>query len=90
MNKPPKVLNSPSVELLEKGDERISVKFKNVPREYVNALRRLAISEVPTLAIDDVVMIDNSSVVHDEAVAHRLGMIPLRTESQAVCDASRL
>jgi len=73
-------LNSPSVELLEKGDERISVKFKNVPREYVNALRRLAISEVPTLAIDDVVMIDNSSVVHDEAVAHRLGMIPLRTD----------
>ena len=80
MNKSPKVLNSPSVELLEKGDERIRVKFKNVPREYVNALRRLAISEVPTLAIDDVVMIDNSSVVHDEAVAHRLGMIPLRTD----------
>jgi DNA-directed RNA polymerase subunit D len=76
----PKILNSPSVELLEKVDERISVKFKNVPREYVNALRRLAISEVPTLAIDDVVMIDNSSVVHDEAVAHRLGMIPLRTD----------
>jgi DNA-directed RNA polymerase subunit D len=76
----PKVLISPSVELLEKVDERISVKFKNFPREYVNALRRLAISEVPTLAIDDVVMIDNSSVVHDEAVAHRLGMIPLRTD----------
>ena len=73
-------MNSPTVELLEKVDERISVKFKNVPREYVNALRRLAISEVPTLAIDDVVMIDNSSVVHDEAVAHRLGMIPLRTD----------
>jgi DNA-directed RNA polymerase subunit D len=80
LNNSPKVLNSPSVELLEKVDERISVKFKNVPREYVNALRRLAISEVPTLAIDDVVMIDNSSVVHDEAVAHRLGMIPLRTD----------
>lgn len=80
MNNSPKVLNSPSVELLEKVDERISVKFKNVPREYVNALRRLAISEVPTLAIDDVVMVDNSSVVHDEAVAHRLGMIPLRTD----------
>jgi DNA-directed RNA polymerase subunit D len=80
LNNSSKVLNSPSVELLEKVDERISVKFKNVPREYVNALRRLAISEVPTLAIDDVVMIDNSSVVHDEAVAHRLGMIPLRTD----------
>ena len=73
-------MNSPSVELLEKDNERISVKFKNIPREYINALRRLAISEVPTLAIDDVVMIDNSSVVHDEAIAHRLGMIPLHTD----------
>jgi DNA-directed RNA polymerase subunit D len=80
LTKSSKVLNSPSFELLEKGYERIIVKFKNVPREYVNALRRLAISEVPTLAIDDVVMIDNSSVVHDEAVAHRLGMIPLHTD----------
>jgi DNA-directed RNA polymerase subunit D len=76
----PKILNSPSIELIDKADERISVKFKNIPREYVNALRRLAISEVPTLAIDDVVMIENSSVVHDEAVAHRLGMIPLYTD----------
>ena len=74
------ILNAPSIELIEKADERISLKFKNIPREYVNALRRLAISEVPTLAIDDVVMIENSSVVHDEAVAHRLGMIPLYTD----------
>ena len=76
----PKTLDSTSVELIEKADERISIKFKHVPREYINAIRRLAISEVPTLAIDDVVMIENSSVVHDEAVAHRLGMIPLFTD----------
>lgn len=74
------VLASPSVEVVEKSDERIVVKFTNVPRQYVNSLRRLAISEVPTLAIDDVVMLENSSVMHDEAVAHRLGLIPLRTD----------
>lgn len=71
---------SPSVEVVEKSNERIVVKFNNIPRQYVNALRRLAISEVPTLAIDDVVMLENSSVMHDEAVAHRLGLIPLRTD----------
>jgi len=71
---------SPSVEVVEKSDERIVVKFNNVPRQYVNSLRRLAISEVPTLAIDDVVILENSSVMHDEAVAHRLGLIPLRTD----------
>jgi len=73
-------LASPSVDVVEKSDERIVLKFNNVPRQYVNSLRRLAISEVPTLAIDDVVMLENSSVMHDEAVAHRLGLIPLRTD----------
>jgi DNA-directed RNA polymerase subunit D len=73
-------LASPSVDVIEKSAERIVVRFNNVPRQYVNSLRRLAISEVPTLAIDDVVMLENSSVMHDEAVAHRLGLIPLRTD----------
>ncbi|HJS83450.1 MAG TPA: DNA-directed RNA polymerase subunit D [Nitrososphaera sp.] len=71
---------SPSVDIIEKSPDRIVVMFNNVPRQYVNSLRRLAISEVPTLAIDDVVMLENSSVMHDEAVAHRLGLIPLRTD----------
>ena len=71
---------SPSVEVVEKSNERIVVKFNNIPRQYVNALRRLSIGEVPTLAVDDVVILENSSVMHDEAVAHRLGLIPLRTD----------
>jgi DNA-directed RNA polymerase subunit D len=73
-------LASSSVEVVEKSNERIVVRFSNIPRQYVNSLRRLAISEVPTLAIDDVVVLENSSVMHDEAVAHRLGLIPLRTD----------
>ena len=71
---------SQSIEILEKEDERITVKFNNIPRQYINAIRRLSISEVPTLAIDDVVILENSSVMHDEAIAHRLGLIPLRTD----------
>jgi DNA-directed RNA polymerase subunit D len=73
-------LASASVGVDEKSNERIVVRFSNIPRQYVNSLRRLAISEVPTLAIDDVVVLENSSVMHDEAVAHRLGLVPLRTD----------
>jgi len=34
-------------------------------------------AEVPTLSIEDVNMSNNTSVLFDEVVAHRLGMIPL-------------
>ena len=69
-----------SINILEKTDEKIILQFNNIPRQYLNAIRRIAISEVPTLAVDDVVILENSSVMHDEAIAHRLGLIPLRTE----------
>jgi DNA-directed RNA polymerase subunit D len=73
-------LTSISAEVIERTDERVVIKFNNISRQYINAIRRMAISEVPTLAIDDVVILENSSVMHDEAVAHRLGLIPLRTD----------
>ena len=73
-------LTSPSIDILQREHEKIIIRFDNVPRQYVNAIRRLSISEIPTLAIDDVVILENSSVMHDEAIAHRLGLIPLRTD----------
>jgi DNA-directed RNA polymerase subunit D len=46
----------------------------------VNTLRRIMISEVPKLAIDDVVIYDNTSALFDEIITHRLGLVPLPTD----------
>lgn len=45
-----------------------------------NAIRR-SVTEIPTLAVDEVEFHKNDSPLYDEVVAHRIGLIPLRTTS---------
>jgi DNA-directed RNA polymerase subunit D len=47
---------------------------------FVNALRRVMLSELPKLAIEDVIIYDNTSPLYDEIIAHRLGLIPIPTD----------
>ena len=68
-----------SIKLVEKDAKHVRLLFEGYDRSFVNAVRRLALSEVPVLAIDDVVILDNTSAVYDEVVSHRLGLIPLNT-----------
>ena len=54
--------------------------MKGVSSHYANALRRICLNGVPVFAIDTVDIIENSSVLPDEGIAHTLGLIPLKTE----------
>lgn len=56
------------------------VLVKNTDEYILNAIRRSAISLVPTMAIERVEYRKNSSVMYDEVLAHRLGLIPLKTD----------
>lgn len=68
------------IHILEKTDDwmRFIIRGTNVP--FVNALRRIMLTEVPTMAIDEIVILENSSILNDEILAHRIGLIPLRTD----------
>lgn len=48
-----------------------------VDASIANAFRRILLAEVPTLAIEDVFIFNNTSIIQDEVLAHRLGLIPL-------------
>ena len=68
-----------SIKLLEKRDDFVKFVIDGAKPSLVNALRRTLISEVPIVAIDNVIVLDNTSVLYDEVIAHRLAMVPLRT-----------
>ena len=69
-----------SLEVISKDNQKISLKLKGVPLQYANALRRVCLNGVPVFAIDTVDIIENSSVLPDEGLAHRLGLIPIKTD----------
>ena len=69
-----------TIQVLTSDDKKISVKIKGVSLHYANALRRICLNGIPVFAIDTVDIIENSSVLPDEGIAHTLGLIPLKTE----------
>ena len=71
------------VEVLEEKDNEIRFLLKGISPAYANALRRAMIGEVPAMAIEDVIVIENTSVLYDEIIAHRMGLIPLKTDLDA-------
>ncbi|KAI0739508.1 insert subdomain of RNA polymerase alpha subunit [Daedaleopsis nitida] len=59
-----------------------SVEFDlvGVDASIANAFRRILLAEVPQIAIEDVFVFNNTSVIQDEVLAHRLGLIPLNVD----------
>ena len=73
-----------SLQIINQGEQKISVKLQGMPLQYANALRRICLNGVPIFAIDTVDILENSSILADEGIAHRLGLIPLKTELSAI------
>jgi DNA-directed RNA polymerase subunit D len=65
------------VKVVEKKNEKIRFLIEGINHSLAGALRRIMISEVPTMAIEWVDFVKNDSVLWDEIIASRLGLIPL-------------
>jgi len=71
------------IEFLELDDKRARFIISGVTVAFANALRRIMISEVPSMAVEEVFVYENTSVLNDEVIASRLGLIPLKTDLDA-------
>lgn len=66
------------MEIIEKTPEKLIFRMP-ANESLTNAIRR-SVAEIPTLAIDEVEIFKNDSALYDEVLAHRLGLVPLKTE----------
>ncbi len=67
------------VEFIERGDRNARFLVRGVTPAFANGIRRAMLADVPTLSIDEVRVIENSSVMFDEQIGLRLGLVPLTT-----------
>jgi DNA-directed RNA polymerase subunit D len=65
------------VQVIRQTDAEMTFLLKGVRPSFANALRRIMISEVPTMAIEWVDFVKNDSALPDEVIANRLGQVPL-------------
>jgi DNA-directed RNA polymerase II subunit RPB3 len=72
-----KGVKEPEIRILDMSKYTIRFELINTDLSVANSLRRIMIAEVPTMAIDIVEVKENTSALHDEFIAHRLGLIPL-------------
>ncbi len=64
----------------DKKTNTMVLSFKDAPLSYINALRRTIIDNVPVMAITEIEFQKNNSILYDEIIAHRLGLVPLKTD----------
>ena len=72
--------NEFDLNILEEKDDELVFELIGCDVSFANALRRILLAEVPTVALEYVYIINNTSLLHDEVLAHRLGLVPLNVD----------
>ncbi len=68
------------LDVLEQDKHKLVFVIEGISIEMINSIRRIILTEIPVMAIDEVIILKNDSPLYDEILAHRLGLIPLTTD----------
>ena len=69
-----------NITINKKTPELLEMDLVGIDAASANALRRIIIAEIPTMAFHKVLLYQNTSVIPDELLVHRLGLLPLKVE----------
>ncbi len=67
------------VEFVERTEREAKFLVRPITPAFANGIRRAMIADIPTFSVDTVRFIENSSVMFDEQLGLRLGLVPLST-----------
>ncbi|KAM7061392.1 DNA-directed RNA polymerases I and III subunit RPAC1 isoform 2-T2 [Acridotheres tristis] len=68
------------VDVIREEEDTLEFDMVGIDAAIANAFRRILLAEVPTMAVEKVFVYNNTSIVQDEILAHRLGLIPIRAD----------
>ncbi|MEF8973701.1 MAG: DNA-directed RNA polymerase subunit D [Haloarcula sp.] len=68
------------VEFVERGEREARILVRGITPAFANGIRRAMVADVPTFSIDTVRVIENTSVMFNEQIGLRLGLVPLTTD----------
>merc|ERR1719410_3216110 len=63
-----------------RGERFHGIDMIGVDTAIANALRRILLAEVPVMAIEDCCVLQNNSILQDEVLCHRLGLMPIKCD----------
>jgi DNA-directed RNA polymerase subunit D len=68
------------ITIIHREEDRVHFLVEGMDVAFANAMRRTMLNRLPAMAIDEVLILENTSVMYDEMLAQRLGLIPITTD----------
>ncbi|KAG5831625.1 hypothetical protein ANANG_G00305710 [Anguilla anguilla] len=68
------------IDIIQMDENTLEFDMVGIDAAIANAFRRILLAEVPTMAVEKVFIYNNTSIIQDEILAHRLGLIPIKAD----------
>ncbi|KAM4614933.1 DNA-directed RNA polymerases I and III subunit RPAC1 [Polymixia lowei] len=68
------------IDIVDMDENSMEFDMVGIDAAIANAFRRILLAEVPTMAVEKVFIYNNTSIIQDEILAHRLGLIPIKAD----------
>lgn len=68
------------INIIKRTPREAEIDMIGIDTPFANAFRRIMLAEVPTMAIEEVHIFNNTSVMQDEVLSHRLGLLPINVD----------